>query len=481
MNNFTEALGTFWTHVFEDRFLINDAAEAYQLSLFNAYFKLMEVILGESVFDIPILNRHNWYHLNIRQDLNGVNVENSIRYGDGFNYGDGYLYGGTIPGYNFSIKIDDSITYVSDFICNSIYAPTKILIKDRDFIFINNTLHFVNDPLDGNIRGSFWIPTVKMDKRYLWRRYGSLTGVYSEHSTEVYKQMLGSLFAIFYEGPLKRNVLGFVYSIFGIPTIKEREEVIQNIENDGLKITTDYHIYNIENPFLVRDGLYTGQSLKRFEPLTKGIDYIDNDTDPNWWKVGTFFTIPAKLLGEGYKGSLKVFNQNIVYNNIIGDVQKMPVSGDMSAEREKLFNKFPLHFGMPIVLGEPYVYVNSLDFFATQVINNLFVLEINPIIINTENNNSAYWSLFEKIIPVDLAYIVRYNIEGIIDEYLTDDVTNTIEFPDGITPLDRTMMNINAKDGYWGVLLIGQFTLGDGSYIGEHKLNPAPYLEIREK
>jgi hypothetical protein len=469
MQNFVKALGTFWTHLFEDKDILQDMATAYELSLSNAYFNFLELILGESIHDIPVFNKKLWYQLYIRQEDDGVNAGNSVRYGDGkYSYGSGLTYGGRIPGYEFSVAVDSSIVDVSDFICNAIYNPSVVLVKGKDFIFDDGAIHFVENPLGSKPAASFWIPLVKFDQEHLWRTYGAYTGIYKEYSSEQYKLILRAAFALFFYGPRKRFLMGYLNAVYNLPIIQETQETVTSISDDGLKIVTDRHIYDIDNPLLPLIDISVGQVLKQFEPLTTVIDYIDNETNPNWWQSGEYFSFPQRFLSGEYQGSLKIYKQHVVYRNQLGYHMPIRVSGRMSAAMEKRFKNFPLQLGMPIKLGESVTCVDMLDFFVGPVSDQLFVINIDPTLADITGDNTAYWNIFDRVIPAHIGYIVRYTIETLSDQYDIADVDDSHDFPDGITPWERTRLNIDIRDGFWGV------------HDNSMSLGTVPYLEERD-
>ena len=66
-DTFLKALGTFWTTVFEDQNFLKSIVTGTETNIANEYMRFCEMILGESVHDIPVFNRKNWVNLTFRQ------------------------------------------------------------------------------------------------------------------------------------------------------------------------------------------------------------------------------------------------------------------------------------------------------------------------------------------------------------------------------------------------------------------------------
>ena len=111
-HNFLRALSSFWNRLFGDKELLQEVYAGTEETLGQAYFDLMEAVLGSSLNDTPIYHREKWRLLLVRQDQ---------------------LVYNTMTGY-FELLLPDGL---ADFaqIFNKVIAPDTSLEKTFDYEF----------------------------------------------------------------------------------------------------------------------------------------------------------------------------------------------------------------------------------------------------------------------------------------------------------------------------------------------------------
>jgi hypothetical protein len=493
---FLEALGSFWTTIFGQKDFIKTIINANELNLSNEYLKFCEIILGESIEDIPVFNRENWVNLTFLESELNSDISNAILYGDeGVKYGLEFAYGGRWPDTDASFTLPSNVIEIGEFLCNKVYDPSLVLNKNKDFFTKNGVIHFKLNPFDNTLvpirdivnedgeisdrEISLWAPIVIFDKEYLWRRYGVLAGVFKK-SSEEYKSLLWNIFAIFFNGPKKRFIEGYLNQIFNLPVIKTDNETINYIVKESTKaiVYTNINTYEISPLSGLRVDLKVGDILRQFAPLSNALELLQETTHPNWWKNRGYFTIPERLLDEGYLSPVVIPNETVEIENKIGAQAVMPLSGTFTEEREAEIKGYTIHIGMGVAIGAPTTTVNTLDFFVGQIKDNIFGVKVDPTKINVPAISDDLFKIFNRVIPIGSSYIILLEIETLEDTYLTDDIVDTIEIVDGITLSDTLLLNVDVKSGYYGTIKIdGSTAIGDGSVIGEVKYSPFPYLQ----
>jgi len=497
-DTFLSALGSFWSTIFEDKDFMKNIVLGQELKIADAYMKFCEMILGEAINDIPVFNKENWANVVFKESQIDQDIENAIRYGDeDVQYGDGFFYGGKWPDTDMSFSLPSEMIDTGEFICNKVYNPSLVLSKNYDFFVRNGVVHFTENLFENDlipIRNiadengdiidreiSLWIPLAIFDKQFLWKRYGILTGIY-QRTSEEYKLLLKNIFALFFIGPKKRLINGYVNQIFGLPVTKHENEVVnyieKDIQNDNATIYTNLETYNVEPLSALHRDIIIGAELLQFSPISKAIEILDEDVQPGWWKNNGYFSIPEKFLESGYLSPAIVKNEMITLQNKVGAQTKLPVYGEKTEDLQNRLDGYTIHVGIGVKVGDTEISINVLDYLIGQLKDNLFGIKLDPTIARFSYNiDSALFDILNRSLPVNISYVLFLEIESLEDEYDIDSVVEEIELLDGFTLSDTIITGVDVKDGFWGVAKVGGgFHVGD-TFVGEIKYSEYPYLQ----
>jgi len=496
-NIFLGALGSFWTTVFEDKDLLRTIVGASELNIANDYLRFCEIVLGESIHDMPVFNRQNWVNLVFKESEANENIGSAILYGDDdVDYGDGYAYGGRYPDTTYSFALPSNMVSVGDFLCNKIYNPSLILNKYEDYFVTNSVVHFTDDLFDnelvpireivdsnGNVTDreiSLWAPVAHFDREYLWERYGALAGIYRK-SSEEYKTLLKNIFAMFFMGPKKRTIVGYLNQIFGLPVIMEDNETVNYISRteEDVTVYTDKNTYNISPAANFCVDICIGTTLKQFEPLCNAIEYLEDETHPGWWKNRLYFTIPEKLLSGQYLSPVTVPNEVVYLPIAVGSQTKLGMKGEFTESLREEIEGYTVHLGLDFEVGQEEMYLNTLDLIVGQLKDNIFGIKVDPTKVDSSVIGSELFGIFNRVLPVQTSYILLLEISSLEDEYNIDDVTSEIDLASGWTLSDTILTEVDVKDGYWGVIGIdGYFAVGDDVEVGQMVYSGYPYIQV---
>lgn len=498
-NNFLSVLGTFWSTVFEHQDLLRHLINGVELRLSDAYFRFCEIMLGESIKDIPVFSKETWKNVVFKESEINVDVGEFIKYGDpDVLYGDDYLYGGkrTYTSTNFKVEFEDT----GEFICNKVYNPSLLLTKNKDFSIRNNVLSFNVNPFDNplvpirNITDqageivdreiSLWIPNISINKEDIYKRYGTLINIYDKNS-QSYKTLLNTIFGFMYNGPKIKIVKGFINAIFDFPIILDSTETVNYIveESSIATVYTDKNTYVLDYPDDRSSVVQVGAVLGQYEPLYDIINILDDKTSPNWWINRKYFNIPEKLLDENYLGPCRVKPENVYLNNTIGETFQLNLEGSFTPELQTRLENYPVMIGMGQKIGETFK-INTMDLIVKQIKDNIFAITLDPTKTNFSDFSEQLVDVLDKNIPAYLAYIILADIGTNSDEYnLNDEIEETVTPQLCKTPEDNYIGDIDWFDGYYGLPKIGVgFIIGTpGLLIGRPFESKTPWLQVISK
>lgn len=486
------ALGTFWSTFFTEKDLIQKTLSGMTIDFENEYFRFCENVLALAVKDIPVFNRERWRNIRLLESKINVDTGNFLLYGAGTEYGNSSsLYGGQLAGEGFSFKLDN-VEEINGFVVNRIYDPSVIMVGNRDFLFSGGVIHFTTNIFDNPLiatrniidsnntivdrEASLWITEVHTDRQYLWKNYGSLFNLF-DTSSEKYKTLLRSLLAIHMNGPKIRYSEGFVNAALGLPIIIEKEETIRHIITEGSnkKIVTDFHTYDIVDEF-INEEIVIGATLQEFTPIHNYVTFLDNKRTPKWWISKKFFSVPQNLLDEGYISDILVKNKTIDVEAKIGEKFPLEFLGNVTPEKRELLENVPLTIGMQgLVIGQPLVKINYLDYVAGMVADNLVAIEYDPTKVTTKNFDLLINDFFANLIPVHCAFTILTEV-GVEDQYDTgNDTIDEIEHFDGDIIVDDLRHNLDYNDGYFGLPRIGLFKINEPNILAHpEEVVPTP-------
>ena len=467
-NLYLNSLGTFWTKFFkkDQKDILIRIAKGIKLRLIDAYRLFYEICLALNLKDTPINSKKYYYKLTLTYNPKNPNalIGNYVLYGDNYKYGDKIYYGGIDNTIKFRLKLPSNIKGVAPYLYNYPTDPSAVLEEGKDYeyhsnmlvfytnIFDNKDLHIETLP-DNTQICTLWFPFVYLDRQYLRKKYGIISGFYGDSSKE-YKILLETVFAILYDGAKERYILSYLNQVFGLPVIMEDEEVVVKVEAD--RVVTNFNTYEI-NEEILADGVKEGVKLTKFTPLSNAIkkrslkDYYTTDC----------ITIPLKFLDAGYYSVIKVPNRFIIMKHIIGASYDLGIEGKMSDEKRRYLSNHGFTIGMPLSpggkIGEIESGLSLYDYFIKPLDDNIIIFNV----ANYKHTplHSNYLEFLEKILPSNISYILHLQLPELSkDTYQCSIITDDVKVYKGVYLRDTYSTEALIHDGFYGLGYVGNST-----------------------
>lgn len=437
------SLGSFWTQLFQDKEVLKGYTLSQAQELTQRYTDLVETIRSYSVEDIPILHKEHWKPIQIlKSKLNKtpfVFEKNKAVFGK--QSSEDIYYRDMI--FKFGIDKESSELVFQYFvgpefkkfgvIADRILAPKELFIYGTDVVLDNGTLIINRDVFDstniekydvvgengepvtfidneGNTQQEqsaiLWIYNCELDQSNLYKNFGYLFNLKIKNN-EVYKEVLKATIKLFVSGPTINNIQTLCASILGIPVVRNREEIIEDVFSDSINkfLITDKEAYKLPLTATLKNS-QIGAKLYAGELISNDIDFYDNSYNvEGWWKKADL--VPDKLafsrylfLGS-YLGQLS-FSNNLetVYLDSIGNIV-FPVIGHPddvikfnqfinSSTAKK--NKLKLYFNLTSP-GDSAIFT-PLDF----IMDNF--MKLNVAYLGFKFNSLESMSYFLSLIPI---------------------------------------------------------------------------------
>ena len=268
--NVLRGLSSFWSRFFKDKEFLETFYGATDQLMGQVYLELMELLLANSIRDVPIFSKEAWKLLT-------------------FNSSEA-----TIVGTEYRFLLTEKIKGLP-FLYNKIFDPSIILEDGKDYYLSGNYIFFYKNIFDdmeypgiakrksGTATvASIWAPEAEVDKEYIYEQYGRMLNIY-EPSSEAYKSFIRGVWFYYMSGPTINRITSALNLIGGYPIASEDDELVLSIkEVNGVNfIKTTVTVYEINSDIGL--DIAVGDRLRAFQYLTTAYtvtDYIDN---PNWF------------------------------------------------------------------------------------------------------------------------------------------------------------------------------------------------------
>lgn len=330
--NYQNFFGTFWNQIFlEDQF-ITGLAYINAWALEQLYRDFIFSINRLSTKTIPVFQRELIVPLVMRKSKLSTGPD-LLKYGSGAVFGEQPPGGKYEEGKTFEFggleKLSllyyfelPNVKNVGNIIVNRLISPSKILIRDSDFIIVDNVVAFATNPFEDSLLTKrpvyengqvvdeemvLWLTECDVESRNLYTQFGF---VFSdvEDSSEAYKKIIQSFFNLFPGGPSLSILDSFLATTVGAPIVIEATETVESITPFGSDtiVATDASVYKIPSYATIRDAVKVGAVLKSGFPLTTMTEVMSRDTKTFWWSEQTSIVMPPSyfradiLFGIGF-------------------------------------------------------------------------------------------------------------------------------------------------------------------------------------
>lgn len=303
-----EALGAFWSTVFTDQDLLDTELSARVLSAAQAYLDAMEALALRDHRTSPVFHREHWHPLLIR--LSQRNAGRGLAMGmadtpvigpqacpdgedcplaDAYLPGEVFEVGGNadyskVRTYPFTAMLGCPLVNVRTCICDSIAAPSHLLLQDRDFAISDGvlTIRKEQDPFevggyrildDGTDRVAvLWVCDGEFDTNNVGDFLGYPMG-FDVRSTPEAARMLSAYWDAVVYGLAPRYLNAVLGAVFGVETVREdcTVEYLKTPSDGWHEIVTDKAVYHVPSGRLL-PSVTAGAVLKAGTFLTDELE-----------------------------------------------------------------------------------------------------------------------------------------------------------------------------------------------------------------
>ena len=391
--NFFRGISSFWSRFFKDREVLESLSAANDHLMGQLYLELLELLLANSIKDVPVFSKSNWKLLT----FNSKKVE--------------------IEDGKFKFKLNEKIRALP-FLYNKIFDANTILENNKDYEIVGEYIYFYNNIFNdlefpgfatrreqGATIISLWAPEASIDKEYVYEQYGRMLDIY-EPSSESYKAFIQGIWFYYMNGPTINRITSAMNIIGGYPLASEDGEIVLSIRSiDGtnyIKTT----VTNYEIPSDVGLVVEVGDTLSAFQFLTDAYTVTDYIDDPNWFD---HIIVPIEVIP-----GLDTFNRTT-----------------------NARSPHPIFIGYPIVIGTPGWIIgagglpNFMWLFFNGVLKyNIFYVTYNALASRFVRSNEDLQDIVLSGKPAfDLAMVVPYvPIEDTVEEMSEDGIYIDGEF-----------------------------------------------------
>lgn len=294
-----EALGAFWSSVFQDQDLVDALLRARILSAGQMHVDVMEAMSLRNHSEFPVLHREHWHPLLVRLSRRNtasavtVGMPDTPVLGPQDDSGEVYLPGEVfvVGGNALYSKVNTypieglggcPLVQVATALCDSVSAPRHILSQGRDFALVDGVLVIrkVQDPFDtdgylieedGDDRVAvLWACDAEFDRGYVSDFVGYPLGIHAP-STETATEMLSALWDAITLGLAPVSLDRVLGAVFDVPVVAA-DTTVESVADDGADkiVVTGDKVYRIAADRLP-ERVKAGAALKAGDFLTDEI------------------------------------------------------------------------------------------------------------------------------------------------------------------------------------------------------------------
>ena len=259
-------LGSFWTHTVNrnSREAAKNIVRGATLAAAQQQLDMLESLKFHDRRNVPVYHRQRWTPILIYKDERNTGGATLVKLeSEGGSHGytlandTTLVLGGPTPetGYvYYPIDISD-LKAMPSCICDSIYSPTKVLVRDRDFVlrdgcvifregddpFTYGTFNVNTDPGLNKEECVLWFFNAEVDNNNVYDAIGHVVGTHTE-SSEIAKRIMNLVWDCYTSEANAGILSSLIGALYNIPTCLTEEELVELVREDGL-VVTDKNVY----------------------------------------------------------------------------------------------------------------------------------------------------------------------------------------------------------------------------------------------
>lgn len=260
-------LGTFWTHIVTNssRNAARSIMKGATLAAAQKQLDMLESLQFRDRKNLPVFHRDRWTPAVIYKEERNTGDATIVKLEtDGgteayqLTTDNPLKLGEPMPKANYVYYPLDltELRKLPDCICDNIFSPTKILIRDRDFVLRDNTVIFreaddpfakttynINtDPGSGKEECILWLFNTEVDHSHVYDAIGHVVNIYTE-SSEVSKRIMNLVWDCYTNEANKGIISSLLGALYDIPTCLTESETVEIVNTTTGLVVTDKNIY----------------------------------------------------------------------------------------------------------------------------------------------------------------------------------------------------------------------------------------------
>jgi len=317
-----EYLSPFWTRMFKDGAAVHGLMHASSQQMSQLYLDWLEAVGMLSIKTADPFHRTQFAPVIIRRSKFSTGPDN-LAFGSGtvfgpqpaggqYRPGDTFVYGGLerLSGLYY-VGMPKGVVSIGPFIYNRLTEPSVVMLRDSDFLIIDNIVAFREDPFENPLipkrivageNGSqdeeiiLWGSEAKIDDQRLYNNHGFAFPA-RRKSSEAYRLILETFYRIYADGPSPIAIDMVVAALAGLPVTKEVTETVESVSEfaGSVLVITDAGTYRLPSGVALRPEIEVGTVLEAGSPLAAATRVYEGGTGSNWWT-----TLPVLTLGKEY-------------------------------------------------------------------------------------------------------------------------------------------------------------------------------------
>jgi len=260
-------LGTFWTHVVTNasRTAARNMQKGATLAAAQKQLDMLESLQFKDRNNVPVFHRDRWTPAVIYKNERNTGDATMVRLATG---GGDEAYqlltdnplklGAATPktGYVYYPLDLSDLAKQPDCLCDNIFNPSKILIRDRDFVLRDNSIIFreaddpftkltynINtDPGSGLEECVLWLFNAEVDRNYVYDSIGHVVNIYTE-SSEVCKRIINMVWDCYTNEANVGIISSLLGALYDIPTCLTDTETVEIVNTNTGLVVTDKNVY----------------------------------------------------------------------------------------------------------------------------------------------------------------------------------------------------------------------------------------------
>jgi len=260
-------LGTFWTHVVSNtsRAAAKDMQKGATLAAAQTQLNMLESLGFNDRRNAPVYHRKRWTPAVIYKEERNTGdatmlkletdggeegyqlmTDNPLKLGQA-NPKAGYVY------YPLDLS---TLKKLPDCMCDNLFNPTRVLVRDRDFVLRDNTiiLREADDPFTKttyNINTDMgtgleecvlWLFNAETDRNYVYDSIGHVVNIYTE-SNEICKRIINMVWDCYTNEANIGIISSLLGALYNIPTCLTETELVELVNTTTGLVVTDKNIY----------------------------------------------------------------------------------------------------------------------------------------------------------------------------------------------------------------------------------------------